>query len=858
MRAAWRLSINGLAGRRSRSGLLIGAVALSTALVSAVACALASLNAGMQQRVDSSLGRADIRVREVAGGRFDGAVLDLIESQAEVELTSPRTKGAISLRNPSSSRTHSVAGEGVEPDSEARMVTASLDAGRPVEREGEIVLAGTAAEELDATVGTFLDVVRFGEPISLEVVGILPQENMMDLRKPRAIVTRAQLEAITMRRGSLSEIQVVLREGEDAVTVAERWGGLLPDGVMAQTTERVTSGAKTAIQANTFMFLLASVLAYIASAFIVLTGLTTNVLEKQREFGILRCIGSDRRTLAQSQLFVGAIIGGIGAAIGVPLGIAMALVITVVFPERLPAGLHTPVGGLSIAAAGSVIAGLLGALWPAVSAARVRPLTALTVRSVRPKTRGIVILTVLGVLGLAWQLIVVGLPGNPETVFFGYLTTGLPSMFIGYFLLGVPVGILVARVLGPVVALLVRVPREMLVSSAVATPYRNGFTAGALMVGLSIMTSIWTNGSALLNDWLDAIEFPDAFVHGWFGIEGDARERVESLEFVSATSAITLYKIETEAFGLDSVKNPPTNFVAFEPEPFFAMTKLHWVEGDPDYAKRRLDEGGAVLVAKEFVVKREGFGVGDTFRVSHDGQEHDFEIVGVVSSPGLDVVSFYFDISKEYASQAISSVFGTRADLQRVFQSDVIHLLQIGLEGEITDAEATDLIREAMRDATGGTAMVVGSGREIKEKILEVGYGSMRIATIIAIGAMLIGSLGVGNVVVAGIEARHFEFGVLRAVGAGAGLLGRLILGEVILISLTACVLGTGLGLQVSWAAIRMYELLAGLQLNLSPPLTPLALGWAMLIGLTVLVVSPLIIRIMRTRVRVLLSSTRG
>jgi len=288
------------------------------------------------------------------------------------------------------------------------------------------------------------------------------------------------------------------------------------------------------------------------------------------------------------------------------------------------------------------------------------------------------------------------------------------------------------------------------------------------------------------------------------------------------------------------------------------MTRLTWIEGDPDYAERRLAEGGAVLVAKEFVVKREGFGVGETFEVVHDGDVHEFEIVGVVSSPGLDVVSFYFDISKEYANQAISSVLGTREDLERVFQSDVIHLLQIGLVGEISDAEATERIRDAVRDASGGTAMVVGSGREIKERILEVGYGSMRVATIIAIGAMLIGSLGVGNVVVAGIEARHFEFGVLRSVGAGAGLLGRLIIGEVVLVALTACVLGTGLGLQVSWAGIRMYEMLAGLQLNLSPPLTPLALGWALLIGLTLLVVSPLVVRIMRTRVRVLLSSTRG
>jgi len=264
MRAAWRLSINGLAGRRSRSGLLIGAVALSTALVSAVACALASLNAGMQQRVDAQLGRADLRVREVAGGRFDEAVLGLIRAQPEAALSAPRAKGAISLANPETGQTQSVAGEGVDPELESRLVTPDLQAGRPVERAGEIVLARGAADELGAEVGSVLDVLRFGDPVSLEIVGILSQQVMMDLRKPRAIVTRGQLEEITLRTGTLSEIQVVLEEGADPASVAERWGELLPDNVMVQTTERVTSGAKTAIRANTFMFLLASVLAYIA------------------------------------------------------------------------------------------------------------------------------------------------------------------------------------------------------------------------------------------------------------------------------------------------------------------------------------------------------------------------------------------------------------------------------------------------------------------------------------------------------------------------------------------------------------------------------------------------------------------
>jgi len=200
-------------------------------------------------------------------------------------------------------------------------------------------------------------------------------------------------------------------------------------------------------------------------------------------------------------------------------------------------------------------------------------------------------------------------------------------------------------------------------------------------------------------------------------------------------------------------------------------------------------------------------------------------------------------------------VFGTREDLKRVFGSDVIHLFQIGLKGDISDADAVTQLREVMKGATGSTAMVVGSGREIKQSILSIGTSTMRIATIIAIGAMLIGCAGVTSIVVAGIDARRFQFGVVRSVGAGRGLLMRLIVGEVLIVALTACVLGTMLGLQGSWAGIRLYEMLAGLELHLRPPLAPIALGWAILLVLTLLAVAPAVVNIARTPVRTLLAA---
>lgn len=855
MLPALRLATNSLLGRKRRTALLASAVAFSTALVAAVACSLASLNAGMEWRVATTLGRADVRVREVAGARFEaGDVLSKVTAQKNVVAASPRLRAPIALRNDRTGLEYVVITRGVDPTLEAAMVAPSLREGRDAAGPDEIVLDPAHMEELGAAVGDTLRVQRFGPPMSLSVVGVSQALAGRMMARPEAIATLDTVERASGYAGQLSEVQVVLREGADAEAAAADLGALMPASVVVEPTQKVTSGIGSAMRANDLMFALSSALAYLASAFIVLTGLTTGVLERQRELAIMRSIGGTRLTMGSTQVLIGLGVGALGAAGGLPLGVGLAWILTLLFPDRLPAGLYVPLDGLVYAASGALIAGALGALWSAIAASRVTPVEALAARAAKPRPRAVALVGAVGLAGALTQLVIVATADDSADLFQRYLFIGLPALFVGYFLLGVPVAALTARTLGPVIAGALRVPRPLLVRSVSATPFRNGFTAGALMLGLAMMTVIWTNGSALLRDWLDALEFPDAFVNGWFGLTPADQATIEGLDFVSDTCAVTLFKIDSSAFGIEGLRNPPTYFVAFEPEPFFAMTNLHWAAGEPEHAQRRMQEGGAVLVAREFLVQRGGYGVGETFRVEHKGQVHEFEIVGAVSSPGLDVVSAYFDIGREYMDQAIGSVFGSRADLQRVFGNDSIQLIQIGLRGDIGDEEATQRIRQAL----GNRALVVGSGREIKQTITAIGGSTMRIATLIAIAAMLIGCIGVGNVVVAGIDARRFEFGVLRATGAEASLLARLVIAEVLVIAGAACVLGTLLGLQGAWAGVRMYELAAGIELRVRPPLGPILLGWAILGTLTLAAAAPAAAGLARRRPRELLASVRG
>jgi len=854
MRATWRLATSSFSGRRLRFALLTGAVTMATSLVVAIACAIASLNAAMELRVSSTVGAADIQLAHVGGRTFAREEVAEVAAWPAVALAAPTLEAPLPLRNPRTAEEVVAAGRGILPAVEYRLRPLRLAEGRAVEAAGEVVLEAPLVDKLGAKIGDELDLLRFGEPMSFRLVGVAAPQPLAMLARPEGVVFLDDLAEAAGEQGRVSEIALGLEKSADVSAFIERRQEELPEGLVLKASERVTSGLDRNLRSSQLGLTLMSVLTFIAAAFIILTGLTTSVVERQRELAIIRCIGGSRMQVAIAQLIIGGVIGLVGAAVGAPIGMAIAFAASIVFEEQLPAGLAISWMGVSLAFAGALFAGLAGAAWPAIAAARVSPLRALAARARSTPVWAVPLAAVVGAALAALQPVLVTAPDDPQVAFWLHVVFGAPAMFIGYFLLAVPAVIVVAALLSPVLSAVLGLPRRMLRRAAFASPFRFGFTAGSLMAGLALMTAIWTEGSALLRDWVGAIDFPEAFVHALRGLEPEQRAEIDALPFVEGTVAISVMSIQDELFGVRALQGVGTNFIAFEPEPFFEMTRLAWIEGDPDYAKRRLSEGGAILVAREFKIAR-GVSAGDDFTITDaSGTEHTFEVVGVVTSPGIDIASRYFDIGREYTRQSIHAIMGSRQDMIERFGNDVIHLLQIDLADDVDDEAALAEIRLSV----GSTLLTAGSGREIKSVITKIGRSSMRVMSAVALVAILIACFGVGQVVVASIDARRFEFGVLRAVGAEGHLLTRLIVGEVLIIAFTASILGTALGLHGAWTGLLMYRNLAGLNLSLVPPVAAIASGWGILFAMTLAAAAPAALRISRRAPRELLAATRG
>lgn len=920
MRAAWRLATSNLSERRSRTALLIAVVALSSALIAAVSCAMGSINAAIEGRLTETVGRAEARLKPKGRGRtIPEAAAETARAWPGVASVTPRLQSPMALRRERArwvpaetggfrrevrTLASSAIGNGIEAEAELGLRPVRLIAGRWPAGPGEVVLdelllkrlneppkksltsivpsamlamggtgdperfgpaqTDTAAEAERLTlaselgVGGEVEYVRtLRAPVKLKVVGVAAQPPLGG--RAQAYMTRPALAELTGEQGRATDIDLVLAEGVDPEAFVRDQGAALAQApglggeVMLQTTEKVTSAVTGNMKANQLGLVLATVMAFLAASFIITTGMTTGVTERQRELAILRCIGAARTQLAQAQLLIGVIVGAAGAAIGVPLGIGFAALLVWVFREQVPTGLRPVPLGIVLAVVGALGAGLAGAVWPAWEAARVSPLRALAARAEGPRPGAIVKLLVIGLAGLALQALLITIPRDGQIVFWGYATTGLPGMFIGYFLLSVPLVVLVTKMAAGPVSTVMRLPGSLLSRTVRATPYRHGFTAGAMMGGLALMVAIWTQGGGVLRDWLGRLEFPDVFVTG-LNLTAESQARLDAMPFVTGTCAITLHPVETDVFGVRALQRYKATFIAFEPETFFRMSRLTWVQGNEAEAIAKLKRGGAVLVAREFLVAR-GLGVGDTFRCSDQGKDFEFEIVGVVTSPGIEIASKFFNIGEEFTEQALGAVFGTRADLQSKFGSDAIHLFQVGLDPGTDDQVAVETIQRELFDAG---ILDVGSGRFIKTFVSEFAGQALLLSSVVGVFAMLIACLGVANLIVAGIEARQFEFGVIRAVGGSRGTIARLVLAEAVLIAITAAILGTLMGLQGALAGRRLDQLLLGIEVRFRPAIGAIVAGSLLLLAITLLAAGPAVLGLMRKKPRELLGAVRG
>lgn len=212
-------------------------------------------------------------------------------------------------------------------------------------------------------------------------------------------------------------------------------------------------------------------------------------------------------------------------------------------------------------------------------------------------------------------------------------------------------------------------------------------------------------------------------------------------------------------------------------------------KGDAEAAYASMAFGDGVIVSEVFS-NRTGLGLGDRFRTTVHGRPMDFAVVGIYRDYRTQGAVIYMDAKILRERTGDLSWSGAR-----VFFS--------GSEGEV--AEKVQKLREEILTRFGNRYdldMIVG--RDLRRDILEVFDQTFAVTTVLLLMALLVAGLGMMTTLTIMVLERMVPLNTLRAVGASAGQVRRMLMWEAAFMTGVGILLGLACGFVLSVILIEV------------------------------------------------------
>jgi putative ABC transport system permease protein len=855
-----KLTFANVSVRRMRAALTVAAVALSVSLVVAVTSGYASALASAHQFLTRYLGSVDVTVIQHANvhGGVSEKIIDAMRGDPRVR----QAIGRVEMQNASLKPSK-------DPNDPGKLTTISgivmpgdflvqsLVVARGKWFTGDdgnfVVIDQGTATAMSLEPGDPLTVPGLDKKMTLTVVGVVHKPSIMTQSRQMLYVPLKTLQRFTDFQGRVSRILVQLEPGVDAEQFAAEWSSRVKEiepGAQVRSAQQAKEQMDRELESVHVLSYMGGIVSMLAATFIIFSALSMGVSERQRTLAMLRAVGASKWQVAALVVLEGMLLAAAGAVIGVALGWAWMEILAWKFRPFFVAGVVMSGGGIALGVIGSLIAALAVSLLPAWSAARVSPLEAMSPLASPPASRvpwwsalagaALIMIDPILLFGPIQHFIALFGASKPAQTagiirFYGHFALGLPSVMLGFFLLSPLAVVIVEAVAAPIIAPLFGVRAAMLRQQLTGGVWRVAGTCTALMVGLATLIVLQVQGHTALGGWKLPDKFPDIFIasYSMAGVQPDDVKKLSAIPGIKPGQvmpiAIALPGLSTGFFGLAQAMVMPdaTMFFGVDPDVGIRMMDLDFREGSADTAIPMLKAGRHVLITNEFrQLKNLHVGGKLTLQTLHGPV--DYTVAGVIWSPGLDVISSYFDLGMEMDQRTAASVFGTLDDARRDFGIDRYRLVGANLDYFVD----RDEILKRVQKALNAQGLIAGDVREIKYQIESWFYKILMLVSSVAFAAMAVASLGVTNTIMASVRSRRWQFGVLRSIGVTRGTLLRLVLAEAALLGLVACALGLAAGALMSVDAHALAVLMTGY----NPPLvTPWnVVGWGMLIVMAI------------------------
>jgi putative ABC transport system permease protein len=754
------------AARRSRGRMALSVIgiALGVALGYGVHLVNRAAVSDVAAAVRSIAGEADLEVRGGRGG-FPESLYPKIAGLPGVAIASPALELEVGVAG--TERTLRITGLDI-------LRAALLQPQLVVEDRYDLIapdrvfLSAAAAETLGVSKGDVLALVVGQGTVELKVAQVVSS-----LRGVAALTDIATAQWRFGRLGELNRIDVRLAPGADLEDALKRIRAELPPGVHASSLQNLEEASAYPSRSYRVNLNVLAMVALFTGGFLVFSAQALEVARRRGEHALLRVLGVKRTGISRLVLAEAALLGALGAAAGLVLGYALALGAVRAAGADLGAGMFRgvfpeirfSVPGMVFYFLAGIVVAVLGALIPALDAARTPPARALRAGDEQTLFRRIATvwpgLTLLALGAALAQLRPVG--GLP---FFGY--AAIACLLLAAIAL-VP---RLAQWVFDTLPLPSHPPLRLALGQLRAAPGQAAVSLAAIVASFSLMAAMAIMVSSFrqsVDEWLETVLPAELYFRTTHA--GDTghlapgfEERVRALPQVARADFLRSGRIL-----LDPARPPLVLIARDRAERAFPVVSERY--------ERRPGDPPAVWVS-EAVSDLYGFSPGKRLDLPVLGKNHP-----------VIVTAIFRDYARQHGAVLID-----RADYVALTGDRTVNDGALWLTPGTTPSAAM----EALRALPGGAQLDMADPGEIREVSLRIFDRSFAVTYAMEAVAVLVGLFGLSSSLGAIVLARRREFGMLRHLGLTRAQIRTMLAAEGGLLALVGAAAGLAAGAAIS------------------------------------------------------------
>ncbi len=677
----------------------------------------------------------------------------------------------------------------------------------------EIVLVETFANDKDLEVGSWIELLTPNGIERLKLVGLIAREGpglsnngnfgVISVNSAQLMFNRSgeldQVDLIAVNTGSqfLQDLQALVQS-----RLGSKYSVVFPASQGQRQTQMLTN-----YQIGLNMM---SGIALFVGAFLIYNAFAMTVLERTREFGMLRTIGMTRRQIILQMLIEALFLGLVGSGLGIGLGILLSRGLAQLMSSLIGidlAGIAVPIDAIILSFSMGLIVTLAAAAMPALQAGRISPMAALRIRGksqegwlIREGWKPGLLLLIVATALLIWN----PFASDPRFTL-GSMTVF--ALFTGATLI-IPVTISFwERATRPLMKALYGSSGVLGSRNIQRVRQRTTLTVAALMVGVSmilVVESMTGSFSADLVNWIQAYIGGDLYIGSSIPLRGDIARRIESVEGVDAVAPVRYLPVD---WRLADGSSETISIMAIDPATYTRVTNFVFSDTDIDVdtAVQALAAGNSVFVSS-VLSEKYNLMVGDSVEIKTRQGFQPFVIAAVV-------VDFY--------NQGLV-VSMSWSDMRRYFRVNDASTFLVSFDQVADPAQ----VQGRIDDLYGKRyRLIMEANDSIRERIFSLIDQAFLMFDMLAMIAVVVASLGVINTLTINVIERTQEIGMLRATGMLRSQVIRMVLAEASLMGLVGGLLGLGFGVLLARIFLFAMTAMSGYRLDFVVPIRGILIG---------------------------------